>query len=297
MSGKSALEEWLCASRGAPPAADAPRGNRGGRAAGPLAADAAPPRRLLHQADLVYLYDGGFEGFLCCVYESFARHELPFAVWTPERETATLYPVKEIAADPALAARVFGSFAGRLGKEAERLIMNCFLSGREDKELRILRFLHLAYPQGPRVMALMGHPDVAPMYAMQKHLTREVEKLMGFLRFEESGGMLGAVIHPQNYVLPLLRGHFCARYPEEDFLIYDAAHGAALLYRDHQASLTELSAPLTLPPPDEKERYYQQLWKQFYKTLEVTPRHNERCRRTMCPKRYWADMTELREAL
>ena len=52
--------------------------------------------RKLHDADVVYLYDGSFEGFLCCVYESFAQHELPFAVWTPQRETATLYPVKDI---------------------------------------------------------------------------------------------------------------------------------------------------------------------------------------------------------
>ena len=38
-----------------------------------------PPRKL-HDADVVYLYDGSFEGFLCCVFESFAQHELPFAV-------------------------------------------------------------------------------------------------------------------------------------------------------------------------------------------------------------------------
>ena len=41
--------------------------------------------RKLHDADVVYLYDGSFEGFLCCVYESFAQHELPFAVWSPQR--------------------------------------------------------------------------------------------------------------------------------------------------------------------------------------------------------------------
>ena len=57
------------------------------------------PTRKLHDADVVYLYDGSFEGFLCCVFESFAQHELPFAVWTPERKTATLYPVKEIPTD------------------------------------------------------------------------------------------------------------------------------------------------------------------------------------------------------
>lgn len=287
MSGQSALEQWLCPAHSLPDAA--------------AAAPRRPPRsakpRLLHDADVVYLYDGGFEGFLCCVFESFERHELPFAIWTPQRETATLYPVKEIPTDPARAARVFASFAKKLGKDCERLILTCYLSGREDKELRILRFLHLAYAEGPRVMALLGHPEVTPLYEMQRHVAREVEKWMGFVRFEESGGMLGAVIHPKNYVLPLLRAHFCARFPEENFLIYDATHQAALLYQDHRATLTDLDAPLSLPAPDEKESQYQQLWKQFYETLAIKERRNEALRRSHCPKRYWADMTELRDKL
>ena len=101
------------------------------------------PARKLHDADVVYLYDGSFEGFLCCVFESFAQHELPFAVWTPERETATLYPVKEIPTDHATARRVFASFRARLGEETESLVTRDFLSGWEDKELRLIRFLHL----------------------------------------------------------------------------------------------------------------------------------------------------------
>ena len=73
------------------------------------------PARKLHDADVVYLYDGSFEGFLCCVFESFAQHEIPFAVWTPERETATLYPFKDIATDHEKARRVFASFGRKLG--------------------------------------------------------------------------------------------------------------------------------------------------------------------------------------
>ncbi len=256
----------------------------------------SPPRRL-HDADLVYCYDGSFEGFLCCVFESFVRHELPFAIWPPDREQATLYPALEIATDPGKAGRVFRSLAPKLGREAERMILTDFLSGNPDKELLLLRFLHFAFAKGPRALDMAGHPDVAPVWAMWKPICREVDKYQGFIRFEESGGMLGAVIHPQNHILPLLRGHFCGRFPEENFLIYDATHCSVLLYRDHKAELLQLAAPLELPAPDEKEQYYQALWKQFYKTLEIQARHNELCRRTNCPKRYWADMTELRDAL
>jgi probable DNA metabolism protein len=270
-------------------------GPQNGGSSGGAAADAGPKlaHRLRH-ADLVYCYDGSFEGFLCCVFESFVRRELPFAVWPAAEEQATLYPSAEILTDPAKADRVFTAYCKKLGGAGRRLLLTVFLSGAPDKELALLRFLHLAFQEGPRTLALLGHEDVAPIYAMDKAIGREVEHLMGFVRFEEAGGMLGAVIHPKNHVLPLLRGHFCSRYPEEDFLIYDATHGAALLQRAHHAELLQLDAPLTLPSPDEKESYYQALWKQFYRTLAIAARRNEALRRQMCPKRFWADMTELR---
>ena len=107
-------------------------------------------------------------------------------------------------------------------------------------------------------------------------------------------GMLGAVIHPKNYILPLLRGHFCGRFPEENFMIYDAVHQAVLLYQNHKATLTELAAPLELPPPSAREQEFQALWKQFYDTLEIKARHNEKGRMTHCPKRFWQDMVEMR---
>ena len=209
--------------------------------------------RKLHDADVVYLYDGSFEGFLCCVYESFVQHELPFAVWTPQRETATLYPVKEISTDPAIARRVFASFGKKLGAETEYLVSRDFLSGQEDKELLLLRFLHLAFALGPGTVKREGHPVVAPLYAMKKSLDWEVDKFQGFVRFEEHDGMLGAVIHPKNYILPLLRPHFCGRFPEEDFMIYDAVHQAVLLHEKHGTRLLELAAPLELPPPSARE--------------------------------------------
>ena len=107
-----------------------------------------PPRKL-HDADVVYLYDGSFEGFLCCVFESFAQHEIPFAVWTPQRETATLYPVRDIETDSAKAQRVFSALGRKLGRETEYLVSRDFLSGQEDKELLPIR---LTVP-GPRAKA------------------------------------------------------------------------------------------------------------------------------------------------
>ncbi len=255
--------------------------------------DSVRPARRLHDADIVYLYDGSFEGFLCCVFESFVQHEIPFAVWTPERETATLYPIREIETDSVKAHRVFASFRSKLGAETELLVTRDFLSGREDKELLLIRFLHLAFALGAGTVRRAGHPDVAPLYEMEKSLNWEIDKYQGFVRFQEYDGVLGAVIHPKNYILPLLRAHFCGRFPEESFMIYDAVHNAVLIQENHKARLVELAAPLELPPPSEREQELQALWKQFYNTLEIKARHNEKCRMSHCPKRFWADMVEM----
>lgn len=255
------------------------------------------PARRLHDASVVYLYDGSFPGFLCCVFESFVQHEIPFAVFTPQREVPTLYPVREIETDLARAKRVHASFQPKLGADAARLTVRCFLSEREDKELLLLRFLHLGYALGPGVAQRMGHPDVAPLYEMDKSLAWEQDKFQGFVRFEEHGGMLCGVIHPKNHILPLLQGHFCARFPEEDFLIYDAVHLSVLLWQDHKAQILQLAEPLELPPPNAQEQLLQRMWKQFYDTLGILPRRNERGRMTHCPKRFWGDLVELRDEL
>ena len=236
-------------------------------------------------------------GFLCCVYESFAQHELPFAVWTPQRETATLYPVKEIATDPAVARRVFASFGKKLGAETEYLVSRDFLSGQEDKELLLLRFLHLAFALGPGTVKREGHPVVAPLYAMKKKSGLGGRQVSGLCAFRGAQWHAGRGHPPQKLYPPLLRPHFCGRFPEEDFMIYDAVHQAVLLHEGHKTQLLELAAPLELPPPSAREQQFQALWTQFYKTLEIQARHNEKGRMTHCPKRFWADMVEMKEEL
>ena len=37
-----------------------------------------------HVTDVAYCYDGSFAGFLCCVFESYARREIPAEVCPPE---------------------------------------------------------------------------------------------------------------------------------------------------------------------------------------------------------------------
>ena len=100
-------------------------------------------------------------------------------------------------------------------------------------------------------------------------------------------------------ILNRLRGHVTpqqeAEYRRniEDYRVLEAD----LTQPDRPTRLLELAAPLELPPPSAREQQFQALWTQFYKTLEIKARHNEKGRMTHCPKRFWADMVEMQGEL
>jgi hypothetical protein len=52
-----------------------------------------------------------------------------------------------------------------------------------------------------------------------------------------------------------------------------------------------------LPAANAEEEYYRELWKCFYRTIGIKERYNPRCRMNLMPKRFWSNMTEMKEEL
>ena len=181
-------------------------------------------------SDVIYLYDGSFEGLLCCVHESVYTHELPVDIQPEEAAQPTLFRQKYIAADEEKAARVYDSIPRKISPDAAALVQCVFLSCMPGKELAILRFLLLGYRRGRQTMYLLSHTAVQPMLAARQNLLNEAHLLKEFLRFSDYDGALAATITPKNYVLPFLKEHFCSRLKNETFLIFDRTHKAALVW-------------------------------------------------------------------
>lgn len=248
-----------------------------------------------YTTDVSYLYDGTFDGFLCCVYESMYEGEAPFEIVREDEAQPTLFVQKTIMTDSEKAARVYASITTKINARAEELVRNVFLSCVRERERMILRFLLMGYKRGAQTTFLLSHPAVAPMLAAERGLLGEAHLLKGFIRFSDVGNALVTTITPKNFVLPYLAPHFCTRFMCEDFLIFDKTHKAALVYREHHAEVVALER-LIMPPANEVELQYRALWKRFYDTISIAARENSRCRSTHMPKRYWANMTEFQLA-
>ena len=241
--------------------------------------------------NMIYYYDGSFDGFLCCIFDSYANKEVLTAICSDE--DPTLFACRTIQTNCSHARRVFRKVA-MLSPDAADLLRRGFLTCHPEKELCLYRMVVKLLRDGPGFLQNASDETLYPVLKAVRHLNGEAHLLKGFIRFSELGGVLGSEIEPKNRVLPILRGHFCARYQGEIFFIYDRTHHEALFYAAGKAVIRPL-ADFEMAPPDDSEARYRLLWKRFYDTIAIRERYNPKCRATQMPKRYWATMTEFQD--
>lgn len=240
--------------------------------------------------EMVYYYDGSFEGFLCCIFESYANKEVLTAIFRDEDFIPTLFASRAIQTDQDHANRVFRKIV-KCSPYTADLLRKGFLTCLPEKELYLYRLVVKLLREGPGFLHNFSDETLRPVAKAVQHLMGEAHLLKGFVRFSELGGILGSEIEPKNRVLPVLRSHFCARYQNEKFFIYDRPHREALFYASGKAIIRPL-ADFQMAPPDETEAAYRILWKRFYDTIAIKERYNPKCRMANMPKRYWGTMTE-----
>lgn len=249
--------------------------------------------------DLAYYYDGTWEGWLCCVGESYLAKEIP-GVIVPQTEEdgfveENLFYTRTIVTRTDLARRVCNGIVARIGADFLQILQRVFCSCIPDKEAQMLLFTHKGFRYGKQILYLRQDVAVKNVLKGLRDLGREVDKWWGFVRFSDVRGILVAVIGAKNHVLPFIAPHFCDRYHNETFMIFDRNHRMALLYRPGEKAIVPMEE-FAIAEISEEEQRYRSLWKQYYDAIEIQPRHNETCRRTHMPKRYWDFLTEMTES-
>ncbi|MCI8632380.1 MAG: DNA metabolism protein [Lachnospiraceae bacterium] len=246
---------------------------------------------MIHYPNLIYTYDGSYEGLLSCVFESFLHKEIPVDIQIEGDAQLSLTPLHRIATNEAYAARVARALPQKLGPDVAAFFQFAFLTCLSGKELYMLRFLHLAFQRGPAVLNMLTDNTVHVLSKAVQTLHNETHFFKQFIRFSDYHSFLVTVIHPNNFVLPLLQSHFCDRFRHESFLIYDETHAMALFYQPGHPQIMPLQE-LFLEAPTPAEQKYRALWQTYYDTVAIKARYNPKCRMNHMPKRYWKYMTE-----
>lgn len=251
---------------------------------------------MFDRTDVIYSYDGTFEGLMCCVFTGYTSNELPADIIVGEPEQISFCEIRYIKTVEEQYNRILASLPTKIGTHAENYIKKAFLTCHPQKDLLILKFMYLGYKYGSSIFYRITNDVVSELNKAILHCTREAHLLLGFTRFSDNEGALAAVIEPKNCVIPLIANHFIDRYRNENFLIYDKKHRMALVYASGVPQImTDID--FELPETSDEELYYQNLWKAFYNSIGIKERFNPRCRMNLMPKRYWENMVEVRDEL
>lgn len=145
--------------------------------------------------DVIYQYDGTFAGFLCCIYDSYAYKESPVG-FSSDEGFLSLYEVRTVPTSAAHSKRVYQGIFSR-SAQAAKVLRRAFLTCMEDKELHLYAFACKALREGGGFMGDLSDPVYYPLHKALRHMSGELEKLRGFVRFSDYHGVLGAVIEPK----------------------------------------------------------------------------------------------------
>jgi len=247
---------------------------------------------------MILTYDGSYEGLLTVIFEGYRLRIPDLRMETDSPVTGDLFSEKSfVATDPDKARRVRQKVEDIGGKKASKSLYRCFLSEQKDLERVILHAIHRLIDDGGEALSDYRDPLILRLQQIGKQIGREVHRMHAFVRFQETkDDLYVSLIEPDFNVLPLIGKHFRERYPAQDWLIYDVQRHYGLLYdRDGMRFTTLTEAQHVHLQRDwltDTEKDYQELWKTYFKAVDIPERRNMKLHVQHVPKRYWKYLIE-----
>ncbi|MBR2028813.1 MAG: TIGR03915 family putative DNA repair protein [Oscillospiraceae bacterium] len=246
------------------------------------------------RTDVIFVYDGTFDGFLCCVHEYYYSSFNPVEIVCEDDIETSFYQFVTIETDRYKADKVRKAIEEQISPYTVRFLQECMLCYGREKEYHMLQYVVKGFKKGAGIYQMVEDSDVDWLRKAHRHLKREKHLYLGITRFYKAEDAYIAVIKPKNRIVPLIAYHFSQRFAHQNFMIYDAANKQAFLYNQKQATVVRADN-IELPPVEEDEKDMQKLWKLFYDTIAIKERYNPRCRMNFMPKRTWDMLPEMQE--
>lgn len=275
----------------------------------------------MRMTELAYVYDGSLEGLLSAIFTAYACKEDPSDVVIAKNLQPRLgQEMRDIESDMDVALRVQKGICRTCGPVVFDAVKSASLSDDPAAGSIVYRFVRYAMAKHKphdctgclRKMRCGGlctrsqknsalndivHPSVAPFHELNRAVYNERHRMLQFLRFEHmEGDVWFARCNPAASVVPLIMDWFAGRFNTQAFMIYDENHRIAGVYEGKEWYLVKTDS-LMLPEHSAEEEVMQAAWKRFYNTIAVESRYNPELRRQFMPKRFWKNITEMKETL
>ena len=253
---------------------------------------------------IIFTYDKTFDGLLSCVFFAYEQKKFPDLILS-ESDQKPLFVDEQyrVITEKEKSLRVWKLLEKKLSKIARSMMLSVWLSELPETGMLLFRYIrkNIDHPRG--VEMNFGDDDVLRVKEIAQKVAREAEQLRQFVRFQETAdGIYFAPVSPRYDVLSLIVSHFQSRYAGQSWIIYDTNRNTGLYYDTR--SVVEVSfsqkdlSDLRLGVLDEEklssdETFFQQMWKEYFKSTTIKERINLKLQRQHMPRRYWRYLTEM----
>ena len=253
---------------------------------------------------IIYTYDKTFDGLLSCIFFAYETRKFPDMILS-ESDPKPLFADEQyhVNSDGDKSKRVWRSLGKKLSQTARNMMLSVWLSELPETEMLLFRYIrkNIDHPEG--VALNFGDEDVLRVKEIAQKVGRESHRLVELIRFQKTAdGIWFAPVTPRYNVLSLLVKHFRSRYADQPWIIYDTGRNLGIYYD------TDRVEEISFPPEDltalklgklsdeqlsDEELFFQQMWKEYFRSITIKERLNLKLQRQHMPKRYWKYLTEL----
>lgn len=253
---------------------------------------------------IIYLCEDSLEGVFTAIYRAYEeKRDHTDTVLSLTEEPLLFAEYVKVEPDLERTRKVMNTLRRRFGEDDYLALCQALASEDPDKAQAVYRTVVDGLRRSIRPGHLLDNladDYVHKAFSLSRGTGREISHLEGFVRFQElENKVLYAVIGPRNNVLTFLMPHFADRLPLENFVIFDDRRN---LFGIHPSGrqwylLREEEAVSPVLKLSEEERQYQELFRQFCRTIAIRERRNLELQKSMLPLRFQEYMMEFQESV
>lgn len=251
---------------------------------------------------VLFTYDKTFEGLLTALFEAYYYKIFPDLLWAEQAPLPLFYDrVIPIYTDEEKSRRVWQGLQKKLSRGGLSFLTIAWLSELPDVDMLLFRYMRKNIDSPQSLELNFGDPDVLKISQIWKKVNQEKHRVLQFTRFQKTADdIFFAVFEPRYNVLPLTTSHFQNRFSDQKWLLYDVKRKYGYYYDLREVTEVCFSQETT-PFQDGKlseeylatdEKFFQQLWKQYFKSITIRERLNPKLHRQNMPARFWKYLTE-----
>ena len=250
----------------------------------------------------IFSFDNTFEGLLTLIFECYNRKQFPDEILSGEGSQNVLFgSTHAVCTEVRKAERVWKGIIAHSSEENAHRIYRVFLTGLPETPLLLVKYIRLMIDSAKKEETNFAQPVVVEFNKLHQKVCREAQRIHMFTRFQKTvEGSYYASFAPMYDVLPLCIPHFRDRFADQSWIIYDLKRNYGFWYDLKNVSRVVFDE-LKVNPQNgqlqasllaEDEKLFQQLWKQYYRSICIQERKNDKVHRQLLPRRFWKYLPE-----